>query len=320
MGTIQAIFQQLGVDSSFVYQFTITVIVFILAKIIFFNRLQKILDLRVEKTTKLEKNTDKQFEEIKKFTENYTSKINEATKNSLQKINESKLKITKSFDEDYKKNENEINNFIALEVEKASQEISSKKEILKKEVEALADQLVAKVSKVIVLSFLLLSSGAYAEGHHPGPESLISGFVNLGILVAFLIYKLRKPLQAYLSKRSSDIASVIQRAEMRSKESAMILESQKKKMDSLHSEIEDIEKNTKEEIEKFNLSYSKETFEKIERLKNEAHKKIENEKTIMVNKLNQEIINDVISKSKSIIEKDETLNSKISQNLLKGLN
>lgn len=147
METLQAIFQQLGVDASILPQFIITVVMFILAKFIFFNHLQQILDTREEKTVKLENSADKQFEEINQISQSYKTQIETATKNALQKINKSKTDITKKFDSDYKAREKEVNDYIDSQRVKVEEEMKTKKTELLKEAGSLADLLVQKITK-----------------------------------------------------------------------------------------------------------------------------------------------------------------------------
>lgn len=147
METLQAIFQQLGVDASILPQFIVTVIMFILTKFIFFNHLQEVLDTREDKTTKLSSNTDKKFEEINKISNDYKTKIETATKNALQKINTSKTEISKKFDSEYKNKEKEVNDYIDGQRVKVEEEMKSKKEELLNEAGTLADLLVQKITK-----------------------------------------------------------------------------------------------------------------------------------------------------------------------------
>ena len=84
METFVAIFTQLGVDSSLPYQFIILVIVFIAANFIFLGKLQNVLEVREEKTIKLESSADETLEKVSSMQNEYKSKIDETNRTSLK--------------------------------------------------------------------------------------------------------------------------------------------------------------------------------------------------------------------------------------------
>lgn len=180
------------------------------------------------------------------------------------------------------------------------------------------------MKKSFCLTLLLVSTNLLAaphEGEHSAsPVSLISSFVNLGIFLGFVIWKIKGPLRAHLTKKATDISSMVERANVKAKEAEMMMSAQQKKLAGVDSEIETIQKNAESEIERFEKNYSKETAEKIERLKVEAINKIEAEKKAILHNLNNQLIDEVITKAKSVVKNDKNINTKVSENLLKGLN
>lgn len=147
METLQGIFLQLGVDSSILPQFIITILMFFLTKFIFFKHLQEILETRVEKTVKLENSADKEFEKINQIAAEYKSKIDTATKESLQSLSKTKTEITHKFDAEYKAKEKEVNDYIEVQRTKVVSEIESKKSELFSNVSELSNLLVKKITK-----------------------------------------------------------------------------------------------------------------------------------------------------------------------------
>lgn len=147
METLQAIFQQLGVDASILPQFIITILMFFLLKFVFFKHLQSIIETRVEKTVKLESSADKEFEKINNLAADYKSKIDSANKDSLQTISKSKMEIANKYDADYKAKEKEVNDYIEVQRSKVVGEIESKRSELFSNVSELSNLLVKKITK-----------------------------------------------------------------------------------------------------------------------------------------------------------------------------
>lgn len=147
METLQAIFQQLGVDASILPQFIITILMFFLLKFVFFKHLQSIIETRVEKTVKLESSADKEFEKINNLAADYKSKIDSANKDSLQTISKSKMEIANKYDADYKAKEKEVNDYIEVQRTKVVGEIESKRSELFSNVSELSNLLVKKITK-----------------------------------------------------------------------------------------------------------------------------------------------------------------------------
>ena len=145
MEQVQAIFAQLGVNSSLLPQFVIVVSIFILASALFLNKLQFVLENREEKTVKLENSADETLEKVNKMSAEYKSKMDQAQKDSLSLISGKKTEIINKHNETYKKAEKEINQFIEENRTQVQKQIHQSKEKLKADVSGLAGELVNKI-------------------------------------------------------------------------------------------------------------------------------------------------------------------------------
>jgi F0F1-type ATP synthase membrane subunit b/b' len=145
METFVAIFTQLGVDSSLPYQFIILVVVFIAANFIFLGKLQNVLEVREEKTIKLESSADETLEKVSSMQNEYKSKIDETNRSALKSSTEKKQKITQKYTDQYKQNEKEVNQFIDQSRNEFSKEIASNKDMYLSESEKLSQSLVQKI-------------------------------------------------------------------------------------------------------------------------------------------------------------------------------
>lgn len=178
------------------------------------------------------------------------------------------------------------------------------------------------MKKILALSILANSGLVLAAGGegHGSPVDLISSFVNLGILLGFLGWKLKGPANQHFSKKATDISDMVERANVKAKEAEMMMAEQQKKMANVDSEIATIQNSTKSEIERFEKNYSRETTEKIDKLKVEAVNKIEAEKRLLISELNSEFLDQVISTTKTTVKSDKSLNSQVTDALIKELN
>jgi F0F1-type ATP synthase membrane subunit b/b' len=139
------IFTQLGVDSSLPYQFGIIVVVFILANFIFLGKLQSVLEVREEKTIKLENAAEGTIEKASSMQNEYKLKIDDANRNALKVSTDKKQKVTQKFTDQYKQTEKEVNALVDKSRNDFSKEIADSKDKYLAESENLAQSLVQKI-------------------------------------------------------------------------------------------------------------------------------------------------------------------------------
>lgn len=145
MDTVKAIFTQLGVDSSLLPQFLIVFGMFIIAKFLFLNHLQFVLENREDKTVKLESSADLTLENVNKMAQEYKSKIDGANKEAMKVVSSKKAEIQARHAETFKKTEKEINQFVENSRQDFEKEIQTNKAKFLGEVDSLSDDLVKKI-------------------------------------------------------------------------------------------------------------------------------------------------------------------------------
>lgn len=145
MDTVKAIFTQLGVDSSLLPQFIIVFVMFIVAKFLFLNHLQFVLENREEKTVKLESSADHTLETVSKMAQEYKSKIDGANKEAMKIVSAKKADIQGRHSENFKKTEKEINQFVETSRQDFEREIAANRGKLAGEIDGLAGDLVKKI-------------------------------------------------------------------------------------------------------------------------------------------------------------------------------
>lgn len=169
--------------------------------------------------------------------------------------------------------------------------------------------------------FCLMSVGnAFAAGGSGSPKDLLWPFFNVTVLAALLLYKLIPVMKKHFGEKAKTIAEVMERASVRAKEAQMLMDVQKKKLDSLDDEITNLKKEGDDEVSSYKDTYTKEVDERIVKLKSDAAKKIETEKQEMANDLNEELLNAVIANAKVKIKGDNALSASATNKILEGLN
>jgi len=145
----------------------------------------------------------------------------------------------------------------------------------------------------------LLSGVAYAagDGHGGGPETLISSAVNLSLLLGFLIWKLKGPMKTMFVSKSTDTKEMIERAASKAKEAQMMIETQKKKSESVDAEISKLEKESTEQLAKFEQDYKVDVEKRVNKLKEDAGQKIEAEKKELLDNLNSQLLSAIALKT-----------------------
>lgn len=139
------ILTQMGVDSSLAYQFVIIVLVFIISNFLFLGKLQQVLDVREEKTVKLESSADETLEKVTTMQNEYKTKIDDANRVALKSSTDKKSAITTKYTEQYKSQERDVNAMVDKSRNEFGKEIAGNKDKYLSESEALAQSLVQKI-------------------------------------------------------------------------------------------------------------------------------------------------------------------------------
>jgi F0F1-type ATP synthase membrane subunit b/b' len=163
------------------------------------------------------------------------------------------------------------------------------------------------------------AGGGHGEEHHASIFDLFAPAVNVSILLGVLIWKIKQPLKSYFSSKADEIANTLERANLKSKEAQIMLDGETRKLSNLSNELKNIEQHAEVEVANFEKNLSKETEDKTHKLKIDANSKIQADKKEVMDELNTELLNQVISKTKSTIKTNKDYQNKVSSKLLQGL-
>lgn len=173
--------------------------------------------------------------------------------------------------------------------------------------------------RFLTLLSLTICSSAFAGGGHGHASDLIPSFVNIAILATFLGWKLKKPMTDFFTKKSNDISEIMERASVKAKEAQMMMEMQSKKVEGLEREIEELKKDSQDRLSKFKSEYAQDVDSRIKTLKEDATLKIEAEKKELMLNLNDMLLDQVLTKTKSVLKNDKAVAKKATNNILEGL-
>jgi F0F1-type ATP synthase membrane subunit b/b' len=170
--------------------------------------------------------------------------------------------------------------------------------------------------RIILISLMVTGTAlAGGKGGHGNIADLIPPAVNFFILVTFLVIKLKAPIRNLFIKKAEAISETLERANVKSKEAQVMLETQQKKLSNLDNEIKTINEDAEKEIATFNTSYADEMTVRAQKLKQDAAAKIEAERKALFEKVNSKLIDNIIAKASSTLKTNNDLRSKINKKI-----
>lgn len=171
-------------------------------------------------------------------------------------------------------------------------------------------------------AFLALGvAKAYAAGGHGhgSVSDLVAPAINVGILLGVLIWKTKGPLKAHFLNKSQEVENTLERANIKSQEAQMLLETEERKAANLDNEVKAIFEQSNKDLVVFEKNLSNETENKTHKLKADANMKIQADKKSQLDELNAELLNQVIAKTKTTIKSNKDYQNKVSSKLLREL-
>lgn len=176
---------------------------------------------------------------------------------------------------------------------------------------------------IIYFSFIfasLLGSAVAEEAAHHEPSlfDLKYPFVNFIILLAILS-KVVKPLREKFNKNSEEVRSLMDSAARNNQDAEEKLNSFQAKMKNLDSELKKITTDYESDAVQFEKNTSTETQTTIARMKRDLENKIDGERKELIDGLNNELINKVVSGAQAAIKSNKDFQVKATQKIVSEL-
>lgn len=160
------------------------------------------------------------------------------------------------------------------------------------------------------------SKGAQNE---PSIADLTYPAINFIVLASFLIWKLKGPLKEMFNKKSSEVQTLMSSAAQKNKDAETRLADLQGKMKNLESEVNKIVSEYHSDVANFTTTQASETQSVIARTKRDLESKLEGEKNDVVEKMNQDLLNNVIAKTQETIKNNGDMKNRATKNIVSGL-
>ena len=146
MDTILNIFTSLGADETFFHQLALVIIFYFALKMSLFSKLQEVLELRENKTTKLDGNANKKFAEAEELSLKYKSELDRANQEAYSVISSQKNESLNIQKTKVKEVEAKLNTEVDEKRKVFMAELEVHKTNILKEADSLSGELVNKIT------------------------------------------------------------------------------------------------------------------------------------------------------------------------------
>jgi len=173
----------------------------------------------------------------------------------------------------------------------------------------------------IIIGLLILGFGqlgfAGESGQHVSTVFALKWpLINFGVLMAFLVMKLKKPIKEMFDKNAVVIKETYDHAEGKNKEAEIKFKMYKEKLEDFNLEEKRMKREVDKEIKLFEENKNKEINNLVKRMEKDAENKIASEERLMIDNLNHDFLDAVISQVKNKIGQDKDNQAKATKNLL----
>ena len=112
MDTIYIVFDSLQIDKNFFIQFVLVTVLYFVLRFLFLDKLQEVLTLREDNTTKMESGADDKLNQAEKISKQYKEKIEDARQEAFKIISKRKDEVISRELQAYKQHEASLDNDI----------------------------------------------------------------------------------------------------------------------------------------------------------------------------------------------------------------
>lgn len=145
MDAIVGIFVSLGVNKTIFIQFAIVIALYFVLKMVLFSKLQFILELRENKTTKLEGAANKKLQEAEAMAQKYKDQLDQAHQEAYRVLNKKKEEVLSREHKIIKAKEAELNSLVETKRKESEALVATQREEVLKSVDSLSGDLVNKL-------------------------------------------------------------------------------------------------------------------------------------------------------------------------------
>lgn len=170
----------------------------------------------------------------------------------------------------------------------------------------------------VVLTGSVLAAGKGAD-HVPSIKDLFYPAINFVVLVSFLVWKLKKPMKEMFNKKADEVKTLMTSAAEKNKDAEVRLKLLQTKINNIDSELTKIRADYDKDISNFMQNQATETQSIISRTKRDLENKLEGERKELVESMNEELLSQVIAKTKQVISSNNDFKSKATSKIVSEL-
>jgi F0F1-type ATP synthase membrane subunit b/b' len=168
-------------------------------------------------------------------------------------------------------------------------------------------------------SFLSVAVANEEAVHHEASIwDLKYPFINFIILLAILS-KVVKPLREKFNKQADDVKSLMDSAAKNNIDAEERFNAFQAKIKNLDSELVKIVAEYESDAAQFAKNQNEETITTIARMKRDLENKLDGEKTELIDELNHDLVNKVVSSTKATISSNKDYQVKATQKIVSEL-
>ena len=126
MDTIYIVFDSLQIDKNFFIQFVLVTVLYFVLRFLFLDKLQEVLTLREDNTTKMESGADEKLNQAEKISKQYKEKIEDARQEAFKIISKRKDEVITRELQAFKQHEASLDNDINSKLNSFQGELDEK--------------------------------------------------------------------------------------------------------------------------------------------------------------------------------------------------
>jgi len=174
------------------------------------------------------------------------------------------------------------------------------------------------LSILILLGLSMAEAASNAHGE-TSIKDLLYPVLNFSVFAGLIVWKARGPIGKAFDDNARKVSELFNVAEKKDREAEVKYAEYQKKIGEVESVCDKIIEAADEDGRAYAQVQEKETEEKIERYKKDAHQRVATEKDVAIREVNESLLNDVISKAKEKIEGSADQRQKVTSKLMSSI-
>lgn len=172
---------------------------------------------------------------------------------------------------------------------------------------------------IVSTIFLSLECFAASAGSRPPMQVYLGAVLNFGLVALLFIWKARPALSSHFNAKNQEIKNFAKSVSDKKMKAEKMYKEQLEKNNNLEKEIIEIQSQAKRDIDGFRAELSRETEDKVVKLKKDLNNKIEVNKQNELKNINNELVEKIIGEVRENIKVSDDKKFKAIEKQIRGL-